>query len=101
MKLLLSAVLMFVMLFQSDGKFDKNTCTCKGKKLQGRVKVVTSFPDFKVRAVEVFPDLKVKVRNRNFEVKDCGDWVFVEDFPDFTIRYVDAFPDFTIKMTSY
>ena len=100
MKLLLSTVLMFLMLFQSDGKFDKNTCTCKGKKLQGKVKVVTAFPDFKVKVVDAFPDLKVRIRSRSFDVNNCGDWVFVESFPDFTIQYVDAFPDFTIKMTS-
>jgi len=98
MKLLLSVVLMFLMLFQSDGKFDKKSCTCKGKKLQGKVKVVTAFPDFKVKVVDAFPDMEVKVRS-SFADK-CGEWIFVDAFPDFTIQYVNAFPDFTIKMTS-
>ena len=99
MKILLSVFLIATVLFQSDGKFDKNTCTCKGKKLQGKVKVVTAFPDFNVKVVDAFPDLNVKVRTAFAD--RCGEWIFVDAFPDFTIQYVDAFPDFSIKMSSY
>jgi len=97
MKILLGIFLMVVLLFQSgSGKFDKETCTCKGKKLYGRVKVVDSFADFKVRKVDSFADLEVR-QNPSFATK-CGEWIFVESFPDFTVQYVDAFPDFTIRI---
>ena len=60
-------------------------CTLKGKKLHGKVKVVQSSPDLKVKVVESFPDA-------------CGKWKLVENFPDFTIQYVENFPDLQIKM---
>jgi hypothetical protein len=71
-------------------------CTFKGRKLQGKVKVVQSFPDLKVKVVENFPDLKVKIVE-NFP-DACGKWKLVENFPDFTIQYVENFPDLEIKM---
>lgn len=70
-------------------------CALKGQKLQGRVKIVDSFPDFKVRVVSSFPDLKVKKVKRSAD--RCGEWQIVESFPDFKIQLVDSFPDFTIK----
>jgi hypothetical protein len=96
MKILLSVFLLVAVLFQSDGKFNKETCTCKGKKLQGKVKVVTSFPDFRVKVVDAFPDMEVKKVRTTF-THNCGEWIFVDTFPDFTIQYADAFPDFSIK----
>ncbi|MCL2291230.1 MAG: hypothetical protein FWC34_11120 [Bacteroidetes bacterium] len=78
---------------------DKITdCTYKGKKLYGRVMVVDSFADFKVKVVDSFADLEVNVKT-SFADK-CGEWIFVESFPDFTIQYVESFPDFTIKLSS-
>lgn len=79
---------------RGDEKITKS-CTFKGKKLFGKVKVVTSFPDFKVKAVESFPDIKVKMVESFPDA--CGKWQMVESFPDFTIQYVDSFPDFSIK----
>ncbi|MDR0814635.1 MAG: hypothetical protein LBN37_02660 [Bacteroidales bacterium] len=70
-------------------------CSCKGKKLYGKVKVVTSFPDFKVKVTNSFPDLKVKVVESFPD--ECGKWKFVENFPDFTIQYVEHFQDFSIQ----
>ena len=81
------------------GKIDKS-CTYRGKRLWGKVKVVTSFPDFKVQVVGSFPHLKVK-RVTSFPDK-CGKWKFVKSFPDFKVQFVKSFPDFKIKyVTSF
>lgn len=73
-------------------------CTYNGVPLYGRVKVVDSFEDFKVRRVTSFEDLKVK------EVSSfpdsCGRWQFVNSFEDFKIRYVNSFEDFKIKFVN-
>lgn len=79
------------------GKIGKS-CTYKGKKLKGKVQVVTSFPDFKVQVVSSFPDLKVK-KVSSFPDK-CGKWKFVKSFPDFKVQFVKSFPDFKIKYVS-
>ena len=70
-------------------------CTFRGKKLHGKVKIVSAFPDFKIKKVDAFEDLKVKQVGAFPD--SCGKWKFVDAFPDFTIQYVDAFPDFTVK----
>lgn len=61
----------------------------------GKVKWVTSFPDYKVQVVSSFPDLKVKLVT-SFADK-VGLWQIVESFPDFKIQQVDSFPDFKIQ----
>ncbi len=75
-----------------------NDCTFKGKKLYGKIKIVTSFPDFKVKKVTTFPDLKVK-KVTSFPDK-CGKWKFVEQFPDIKIKWVNSFEDFSVKFVS-
>ena len=80
-----------------SGRVGSN-CTCKGKKLYGRVQVVTAFPDIRVQVVEGFPDLNVKVVESFPD--SCGEWELVRSFPDFTIRYVTSFPDLKIKMVT-
>ena len=71
-------------------------CTLEGPKLQGKVKVVDSFPDLKVEIVESFPDLKVEAVTSFPDA--CGKWQFVESFPDFTVQFVDSFPDLKIML---
>ncbi len=73
-------------------------CMYKGIKLQGKVQIVTSFPDLKVQQVTSFPDLKVQVVN-SFPDR-CGKWQFVESFPDFKIQYVTSFPDIKIEFVN-
>ncbi len=63
--------------------------------LNGKVKVVSSFPDIKVKVVEHFADLKVKLV-QSFPNK-CGLWQMVESFPDFKVQFVENFPDITIQ----
>ena len=58
---------------------DKAACTFKGKKLYGKIQIVTSFPDVKVQEVTSFPDLKVE-KVSSFPDK-CGKWQLVTSFP--------------------
>jgi len=70
-------------------------CTWNGIQLEGKVRVVTSFPDVKVQLVTSFPDLKV--RSMDSFADDCGEWQFVDSFPDFTVQFVESFPDVKIQ----
>ncbi len=70
-------------------------CSFKGKRLYGKVQVVTSFPDIKVQVVSSFPDLKVQ-KVSSFP-DSCGKWQFTDSFPDFKIQFVDSFPDIKIQ----
>jgi hypothetical protein len=79
---------------------DKNTCTFKGKKLYGKIQIVTSFPDVKVQEVTSFPDLKVEKVNA-FPDK-CGKWQIVTSFPDTKVQFVKSFPDVKVQyVTSF
>jgi hypothetical protein len=73
-------------------------CTFHGKKMYGKVQVVTSFPDIKVQVVSSFADLKVQTVNSFPD--SCGKWQFVNSFPDFKIQYVNSFPDIKIMMVN-
>lgn len=70
-------------------------CTFKGKKLYGKIKIVSSWPDVKVKVVSSFPDLKVKTVTSFAD--SCGEWQMVESFPDLKVQFVDSFPDVTIQ----
>jgi hypothetical protein len=70
-------------------------CTFKDRKLWGKVKVVTSFPDVKVQVVDAFPDLKVKWVDAFPD--GCGKWKTVDSFPDLKVQFVTSFPDFTVR----
>jgi hypothetical protein len=72
-----------------------SACMCKGKKMYGKVQVVTSFPDVKVQIVNSFPDLKVQVVN-SFPDK-CGQWQMVTSFPDVKVQFVTSFPDVKVQ----
>jgi hypothetical protein len=72
-------------------------CTLNGKKLYGRVQVVTAFADFEVREGS-FPDLNVR---KTSLPTACGEWEFVNALGDFTIQWVTAFEDFTIAYSSF
>jgi len=82
----------------AGSKVSKSSCTYKGKKLYGKVQVVSSFPDIKVQVVSSFPDLKVE-KVSSFASR-CGQWKFVKSFPDFKIQFVTSFPDIKIKYVS-
>jgi hypothetical protein len=63
--------------------------------IHGRIQIVTSFPDYKVKVVDSFADLHVRVVEHFPDAP--GRWQMVESFPDYKIQFVDAVPDFTIK----
>lgn len=69
-------------------------CTFKGRKLWGKVMVVTSSPDIKIQVVSSFPDLKVM--HVNSFPDSCGKWQMVTSFPDLKIEFVNSFPDLKI-----
>jgi len=76
------------------------SCTFKGKRLYGKVQVVSSFPDIKVQVVSSFPDVKVQ-KVTSFP-DSCGKWQFVTSFPDIKIQFVTSFPDVKIQyVTSF
>ncbi len=71
----------------AGGSFNKGSCTFNGKKLFGKIQIVTSFPDVKVQKVSSFPD-------------SCGKWQFVTSFPDTKVQFVTSFPDVKIQYVS-
>ncbi|MER2566173.1 MAG: hypothetical protein ABTQ32_35955 [Myxococcaceae bacterium] len=84
----------------AGGSFNKGSCTFNGKKLYGKIQIVTSFPDVKVQEVSSFPD--VKVQKVSSFPDSCGKWQFVTSFPDTKVQFVTSFPDVKIKyVTSF
>jgi hypothetical protein len=77
----------------------KENCTCKGKKLWGKVKFVDAFEDIKVSVVDAFPDYKVRIVDAHPD--RCGLWEIVTDFPDLRVRLVDDFPDLRVQYVDY
>lgn len=92
---MVSAVLGFALTASAGGSFSKGSCTFNGKKLYGKIQVVSSFPDVKVQVVTSFPDVKVK-KVSSFPDK-CGEWQMVDSFPDTKVQFVDSFPDVKIQ----
>jgi hypothetical protein len=75
-------------------------CTLNGKRLYGRVQIVTSaLADFDIRESMFFPDLRVQ--DTDFAPNSCGKWQFVTSLPDFTVRIVPSLPDFEIKYDDF
>jgi hypothetical protein len=70
-------------------------CKFRGKKLYGKVRVVTAFADFRVREVRAFEDLKVQKVTAFPDA--CGKWEFVTAHEDFTVEFVTAHEDFTVR----
>ena len=74
------------------------TCTYKGKKIYGKVKVVNYSADFKVRIVDYSEDISIIKTDR--EPSNCGEWKFVDYSEDFKIQIVTYGEDFTIRYTT-
>lgn len=77
------------------GSVSKGSCTFNGKKLYGKIQIVTAFPDVKVQEVTAFPDVKVQ-KVTSFP-DSCGKWQIVTAFPDTKVQFVSAFPDVKIQ----
>jgi len=81
------------------GDFNASSCTVNGKRMYGRVQLVTSFPDVKAQVVENFPDLKV-LKKPNFAQK-CGEWQIVTTNPDVKVQLVPSFGDIKIQWVEH
>ena len=93
--ILFTLILVFTAFSAHSAASIGSDCTFKGKKLYGKIQVVSSFPDLKVQIVDSFPDLKVK-KVTSF-ANSCGEWQEVSSFPDLKIQFVNSFPDIKIK----
>lgn len=80
---------------RAGGKFDKDSCSFNGKRLYGKVQIVSAFPDVKVQIVNAFPDLKVQKVTAFPDA--CGKWQLVNAFPDVKVQLVTAFPDVKVQ----
>lgn len=79
----------------AEDKVDAEGCNFKDFKLYGKVQIVDSFPDLKVKEVDAFADLHVQKVDAFPDA--CGKWQFVDSFPDFKVQIVDSFPDLEVK----
>jgi hypothetical protein len=98
MKKILAVALILALSLLSAAALAGNVgsdCTFNGKKLFGKIQIVTSFPDIKVQVVTSFPDLKVQ-KVTSFP-DSCGKWQMTDSFPDIKIQIVDSFPDIKIQ----
>lgn len=87
-------------LAAAGGNLDKANCAFNGKKLYGKIQIVTSFPDVKVQEVKSFPDIKVQ-KVTSFP-DSCGKWQIVSSFPDTRVQFVQSFPDVKVEyVTSF
>ena len=82
-------------VFISSNPIDRETCTCKGKRLYGKVRVVDISADFKVEIVDIGADLRVE--RVNIGAHSCGKWEFVDIGEDFTVEFVDIGGDFKVE----
>ncbi|EKR65797.1 MULTISPECIES: hypothetical protein [Leptospira] len=92
-RFILILLLIPVLLFSESSV--SNDCMFQGKKLYGRIMLVSSNPDLRVRSVNTIPDLRVQavttVPNR------CGEWQMVTSNPDLRIQIDPSFGEFTIQ----
>lgn len=75
---------------------DQRPCEFQGHTLKGRVRIVDSFPDFKVKIEEDEDEAELHVRRVSSTAEMCGEWQFVDGMADFTVRFVEYGEDFTI-----
>ena len=74
---------------------DRETCTCKGIPLYGKVRVVDISPDFKVEIVDIGADILVE--RVDIGASSCGKWEFVDIGEDFTVEFVTIGGDFKVE----
>lgn len=74
-------------------------CTLKGKKLSGRIRIVTANEDFRVRVVNANEDLKVLLQTITWNER-CGEWYYADANYDFKVRFVEANEDFKIRFVN-
>jgi len=80
---------------RGKGIVDKGTCSFRGKRLYGKIQIVSEHADVTVQEVGSFPDLKMKQVPAYPD--RCGLWQLVETGGDTKIQFVSAFPDVRIQ----
>lgn len=78
-----------------DG-FDRASCTFKGHRLYGKIRVVRALADVKVEVVTAFADLRVQ--KVTAFANACGKWEMVDGIADTTVEFVTAFADVKIEL---
>jgi hypothetical protein len=82
---------------EKDG-FDAERCTFKGKKLYGKVKVVSFNADLKVKVVRAGFLSNLRVQKVGFGASKCGQWEMVTSGPaDLTVQEVNALADLEVE----
>ena len=92
------ALLMTILIstvVNAEDKVKSESCTYKDFKLYGKVQIVDSSPDLKVKEVDAFADLHVQRVDAFPDA--CGKWQIVDAFPNFKVQFVDSFPDLEVK----
>lgn len=96
--LIICLILALFPMYVNREPIDRDSCSCKGIPLYGRVKIVTEYPDFRIQVTDNYPDIVVKIVGEHSHY--CCEWQIVNDYPDFTIQFVEDYPDFTIAFSN-
>lgn len=75
---------------------DHRPCEFRGFRLMGKVRVVHSFPDFRVKLEDQKEKAELWVRRVVGTPEVCGEWQMVDGMADFSIAFVDSGEDFKI-----
>ena len=75
---------------------DHRPCEFMGHRLMGKVRIVSSFPDFRVKLEDEKEKAELWVRRVVGTPEMCGEWQMVDGMADFTIAFVEAGEDFKI-----
>ena len=84
MKILIS-IIAFLVVWQA----------AEAQPTKGRVRVVSSFPTYKIKQVDHNEDFKIRIVNHS-PFNDY-EWEYVDGFEDFSIQFVDAFEDYRVR----
>ena len=79
-------------------KINPYTYTYKGKTVYGKVKVVSSNQDFKVKIVNSSED--ISIIKTEHSPRNKGEWQFVESGEDIKVKLVSSGEDFTVKFAT-
>jgi hypothetical protein len=71
-------------------------CKCNHIPLQGKVRIVTSEEDFRVRITDIDPDIRIRITPQPIR---CGEWDTVSCLEDFRIKIVNFDEDFSIQFS--
>ena len=84
-----------VFVNSGSSPINRDSCTCKGIPLYGKVGVVDASADFKVEIVDIGADLRVE--RVDIGADSCGKWEFVDIGEDFTVEFVEIGADFKVE----